>query len=83
LKKITYLLLIIVGLFTILEATSLKENDSKTIKITSNTKYKSIDKRITVQECKKHLGEDNYNFINELYSDDTVAISKCKNEIKK
>lgn len=82
-KKITYLLLITVGLFTILEATSLKENDSKTIKITSNTKYKSIEKKVTVQECKKHLGEDNYNFINELYSDNTVAISKCKNEIKK
>ena len=82
-KKITYLLLFTVALFTVLEAATVKDNDSNTIKITSATKYKSIEKKITVEECKQHLGEDNYNFINELYNDNTVAISKCKNEMRK
>ena len=50
---------------------------------TSNVKIKQMESKVTIEECKKHLGLENYNFINELYSDGNVALLKCKEELKK
>lgn len=39
--------------------------------------------KVTIKECKKYLGLENYNFINEIYSDGNVALSKCEKELQK
>lgn len=39
-------------------------------------------KIITEAECKKFLGEENYNFIVEVFNDKTAALRKCKQEMK-
>lgn len=44
--------------------------------------FANAKKTITEEECKKYLGEKNYNFIAEVYGDKTTAMLKCRNEMK-
>ncbi len=51
-----------------------------------NTKVVTEENQVSktalmVELCKKHLGEENYYFINELYNDKDAALNKCKEEL--
>ena len=79
-KKLTYSVVLIFSLFLI--AGNAAENIDME-KINLPKEFKSSGKTITEDECKKFLGEENYNFIVEVYNDNTAAMSKCKEEMKK
>jgi hypothetical protein len=58
---------------------------SKVEVLTSKTPAVSMNdkkSKVTIAECKKYLGLENYNFINEIYSDGNVALTKCKKELQ-
>ena len=83
-KKMKKKVLIIISTAFLLAICS--EASSKVEMITNKTSLVNINKiesKITIKECKKHLGLENYNFINKIYSDENVALSKCKEELKK
>ena len=50
---------------------------------TSMIKLNDKKSKVTIQECQKYLGLENYNFINEIYSDKNVALLKYEEELKK
>lgn len=52
---------------------------------TASTLTKTAIKKnkVTEKECKQYLGVENYNFLNDVYSDKNVVISKCEEELKK
>ncbi|MAD42096.1 MAG: hypothetical protein CL623_06855 [Arcobacter sp.] len=50
---------------------------------TSSEEIKLVKSKVTIEECKKYLGIENYNFINEIYSNGNTALLKCKEELKK
>ena len=50
---------------------------------TSSVTLKEKKSKITIKECKEYLGIENYNFINEIYSDKNTALLKCEEELKK
>ncbi len=50
---------------------------------TSSVKIKQMESKVTIEECKKYLGIENYNFINEIYSNENTALLKCQEELKK
>lgn len=59
---------------------------SKVEMITNETASVNISEKkskVTIEECKKYLGLENYNFINEIYSDGNVALAKCEKELQK
>lgn len=76
-KKIKYILAssLAVILFSACSSSKVQDNmqDSVSKKITN--------KELLIEICKKHLGEQNYYFINELYNDNNSAITKCKMEL--
>jgi len=40
-------------------------------------KKEGVKTNITEKECKKMLGEENYNLLNNLYGDKTAAMAQC------
>jgi len=50
---------------------------------TSSVIIKEKMSKITIKECQEYLGIENYNFINEIYSDKKTALLKCEEELKK
>jgi hypothetical protein len=65
---------------------SFTQASSKVEVLTNKTPVVNINEKkskVTIEECKKHLVLENYNFINEIYSDGNVALAKCEKEIQK
>ena len=59
---------------------------SKVEVVTNKTSAVNISQeksKVTIEECKKHLGLENYNFIKEIYSDENIVLLKCEQELKK
>ncbi|MAC83900.1 MAG: hypothetical protein CL624_07170 [Arcobacter sp.] len=59
---------------------------SKVEVVTNETSAININQKksnVTIDECKKYLGLENYNFIIEIYSDENIALLKCEQELKK
>ena len=75
-KKLTCSLLLSVSLLTLFA--NANDNAFNLPKEFANAK-----KTITEEECRKYLGEENFNFIAEVYGDNMTAMLKCKNEMKK
>lgn len=80
-KKLISTMLIVSSISTLsLQASSKVEMiTNETISVKMNDKKKEI----TEEECKKYLGVDNYNFINQVYNDKNIVMLKCKEEINK
>lgn len=76
-KKINYLFIIsiCIALFTSCSSTK----DAKNVNVPSNNLIANYE--LMIEVCKKHLGEENYYFINELYNDNEAAMVKCKSEL--
>lgn len=81
-KKITYLALSSLLLITLVGCKDSKVKTPKSLKELKEVQIDVSDK-LTVAQCKKYLGEKNYNFINDLYKDENAAMLKCKQELKK
>ncbi len=79
-KKLTYLVALTSSLFLIAGNAS-ESFDIK--KVNLPKEFNTSEKIITEDECIKFLGEENYKFIVEVYSDNTAAILKCKEEMRK
>ena len=66
--------------------TAISTQASSKVEVLTNktpaVKMNDIKSKVTIQECKKYLGLENYNFINEIYSDGNVALTKCKKELQ-
>lgn len=81
-KKIVYL-----GLAALIAISFVgcKESKIKTPKSLKEVKAMKIDvsDKVTVAQCKKYLGEKNYNFINKLSNSEDAALLKCKEEMKR
>lgn len=59
---------------------------SKVEVVTNKTSAININQKkskVTIDECKKYLGLENYNFIIEIYNDENIALLKCEQELKK
>jgi hypothetical protein len=50
---------------------------------TNSVKMNDKKREISEEECKKHLGVDNYNFLNQVYNDKNTVMLKCKEEFNK
>lgn len=76
-KKIKYLFIIsiCIALFTSCSSSKTEQN----VNVPSNNQIANYE--LMIEVCKKHLGEKNYYFINELYNDNEAAIVKCKLEL--
>ena len=77
---------ILIIISTAFISTIFVQASSKVEVITNETSVVNINEKkskVTIEECKKYLGLENYNFINEIYSDGNVALAKCKKEIQK
>jgi len=70
-KNMFSILLLISCVFTLSNASSKDEKVSSSKKI------------ISVEECKKYLGEANYKFINEIFNSKDASLSKCEEELLK
>lgn len=79
-KKLIYAI-VLVSSFLLIAGNASENIDTSKFNLTQE--FKSSEKIITEDECKKYLGEDNYKFIVEVYGDNTAAIVKCKEEMKK
>lgn len=78
-KNITCSLLIASTIFIV----NGSANSNKNIQDINLPKEFSQSKVITEEDCMNFLGEDNYNFIIEVYNDKMIPMLKCKEEMKK
>ncbi len=78
-KNITYSLL----LGSLIFVSSGSANSNKNVQnINLPVEFNNSSKVITEEDCKNFLGEDNYNFIIEVYNDKMIPMLKCKEEMK-
>jgi hypothetical protein len=78
-KKTIYSLLITSIIFIV----NGSANSNKNIQDINLPKEFSQSKVITEEDCRNFLGEDNYNFIIEVYNDKMIPMLKCKEEMRK
>jgi hypothetical protein len=50
---------------------------------TSSIKMNQDKNALTIELCKKKMGIDNYNFIKEIFNDESVVMMKCTEALNK